>query len=279
MTQIVAVHSYRGGTGKSNLVANLAVLLAARGMRVGVIDTDIQAPGAHVLFGIDTAEDAPCLGDYLSNGCQIEEAARDLTGLACASPCPGALFVIPSHAPPSKIIDIVSRQYDVALLSSGFRRFAEVRGLDVLLLDTHPGMNNETVLALALADSVLIVTRPDHQEYRGAEVSVAVARTLNCPRVLVVVNMVSTGSASDALASRLPGAYAAEVAGVIPYHDDMADLASAGVLASHDPGHELVGHFGRVADRLLEAPVRPSALTECSPGERQVRGTRPPGAP
>jgi anion-transporting ArsA/GET3 family ATPase len=48
---VVSIHSFRGGTGKSNLAANLAVQLGRRGMRVGVIDTDIQSPGIHVLFG------------------------------------------------------------------------------------------------------------------------------------------------------------------------------------------------------------------------------------
>ena len=40
MATIISVHSFRGGTGKSNTTANLAVVYARRGMRVGVIDTD-----------------------------------------------------------------------------------------------------------------------------------------------------------------------------------------------------------------------------------------------
>ena len=39
MSAIVSVHSFRGGTGKSNTTANIATLLAAEGRRVGVIDT------------------------------------------------------------------------------------------------------------------------------------------------------------------------------------------------------------------------------------------------
>ncbi len=53
MAKIVAVHSFRGGTGKSNMTANLACLLARRGNRVGIVDTDIQSPGIHVLFNLD----------------------------------------------------------------------------------------------------------------------------------------------------------------------------------------------------------------------------------
>ena len=56
MPQIISVHSYRGGTGKSNITASLATLLATNGRRVGVVDTDIQSPGIHILFGLDEAE-------------------------------------------------------------------------------------------------------------------------------------------------------------------------------------------------------------------------------
>ena len=76
---IVSVHSYRGGTGKSNTVANLATLLAAEGKRVGVIDTDIQSPGIHILFGLEQREISHSLNDYLWGACQIKEAAYDVT--------------------------------------------------------------------------------------------------------------------------------------------------------------------------------------------------------
>ncbi|MFL5804583.1 MAG: ParA family protein, partial [Roseiflexaceae bacterium] len=45
MSQIISIHSFRGGTGKSNTTANVTALLAASGLRVGVIDTDLQSPG------------------------------------------------------------------------------------------------------------------------------------------------------------------------------------------------------------------------------------------
>ncbi len=50
---LIAVHSYRGGTGKSNITANLAVELARLGFKVGVVDTDLPSPGIHILFGVD----------------------------------------------------------------------------------------------------------------------------------------------------------------------------------------------------------------------------------
>ena len=50
MPKVIAVHSYRGGTGKSNFTANLAAEVALRGYRVGVVDTDMPSPGIHNLF-------------------------------------------------------------------------------------------------------------------------------------------------------------------------------------------------------------------------------------
>ena len=41
MAKIVSIHSFRGGTGKSNITANVAAQIAMQGHRVGVIDTDM----------------------------------------------------------------------------------------------------------------------------------------------------------------------------------------------------------------------------------------------
>ena len=79
MASIVSVHSFRGGTGKSNLTANLAALLAVAGKRVAVIDTDIQSPGIHVLFGLSGDEITASLNDFVWHGLPIEEAAIDVT--------------------------------------------------------------------------------------------------------------------------------------------------------------------------------------------------------
>ena len=79
MAKIVSIHSYRGGTGKSNLTANLAVCLASSGKRVAVVDTDIQSPGIHMLFGLEDTSHLRTLNDYLWERCPVHEAATDVT--------------------------------------------------------------------------------------------------------------------------------------------------------------------------------------------------------
>lgn len=51
MPKVISIHSYRGGTGKSNFSANLATSVALKGYRVAVVDTDIQSPGIHNILG------------------------------------------------------------------------------------------------------------------------------------------------------------------------------------------------------------------------------------
>src|SRR5581483_11063744 len=99
MPKIVSTHSFRGGTGKSNLTANVATNLACRGGRVGVVDTDVQSPGIHVPFGVEQDGLRYTLNHYLWGECSIEEAAIDVTptlreqGASVVEPA--ALFLIP----------------------------------------------------------------------------------------------------------------------------------------------------------------------------------------
>lgn len=94
MGRIVSIHSYRGGTGNSNISANLAYLAARAGRRVAVLDSDLQAPGFHLLFGFDTNRIPYTLSDFFFNRCGLEEAADNLKGLAELENIDGTIFLI-----------------------------------------------------------------------------------------------------------------------------------------------------------------------------------------
>ena len=49
--EVITFYSYKGGTGRSMTLANIAGLLAQEGKRVLVVDWDLEAPGLHRYFG------------------------------------------------------------------------------------------------------------------------------------------------------------------------------------------------------------------------------------
>ncbi|WP_100259735.1 Mrp/NBP35 family ATP-binding protein [Qipengyuania seohaensis] len=53
---LIAVGSGKGGVGKSTLTANLAIALARRGKKVGLVDADIYGPSQQVILGTADAK-------------------------------------------------------------------------------------------------------------------------------------------------------------------------------------------------------------------------------
>jgi septum site-determining protein MinD len=246
---IVSVHSYRGGTGKSNTTANLAALLAVEGRRVGVVDTDIQSPGIHILFGLDDKKIRRSLNDYLWGTCRIEEAAYDVTA-RLGRKVAGTVFVIPSSMKASDIARVLREGYDVGLLRDGFHEAIDALKLDVLIIDTHPGLNEETLLSIAVSDTLILVLRPDQQDYQGTSVTVEVARKLDVPRLLLVVNKVPAVFDAADVRTRVQDTYNAEVAAVLPHSDEMMVLASNGIFVIHHPDHPVTAALEHVAKAL-----------------------------
>jgi len=253
MSKIVSVHSFRGGTGKSNTTANLAALLAADGSRVCVVDTDIASPGIHVLFGMEEDDMVHTLNDYLWGKCGIEEAAHDVTkniGVAIK----GEIFLIPSSIKAGEIARILREGYDVGLLNDGFRDVVEKMNLDYLLIDTHPGLNEETLLSIAISDALIIIMRPDSQDYQGTIVTVDVAKKLDVPKMLIVVNKVPeqflAHGADKKLWADIEDKYDATVGAIFPHSDEMMTLASSGIFSVKYPDNPMAQAMRNLADQI-----------------------------
>jgi MinD-like ATPase involved in chromosome partitioning or flagellar assembly len=246
---IISVHSFRGGTGKSNTTANLAAILAQSGKRVGVIDTDIQSPGIHVLFGLAGDEITASLNDFLWHGRDIKDAAQNVTPAGLDHPG-GRVYLIPSSIKPGEITRVLREGYDAQRLTQGLRRLVDELELDVLLIDTHPGLNEETLLSLVISHTLLIVMRPDHQDYEGTGITIKVARGLQVPHMLLIVNKTPPSLDPEAVKATAEQAYGCEVAAVLPHSDEMMILASEGIFVVNYPDHPLTSLYRSIATRL-----------------------------
>jgi MinD-like ATPase involved in chromosome partitioning or flagellar assembly len=261
MGKIVSIHSFRGGTGKSNTTANLSAQAALAGKRVGVVDTDIQSPGIHVLFGLDENSMGRTLNDFLHGECEIKDVAypvgehaldnEEATGrkkLAGKN-----LFLIPSSIRGREISRVLREGYDVNRLNEGLQNLITDMKLDYLFIDTHPGLNEETLLSIAISDILLIILRPDNQDFQGTAVTVDIARSLDVTNLLLMVNKAVPNKYDyDDLKQQIENAYKAPLTGILPLSFDMADNASKDLFSLQFPDHDWSKELRKVAAAILE---------------------------
>ena len=119
------------------------------------------------------------LNDYLWGKCDIKATAHDVTPNLDTA-LKGQVFLIPSSIKAGEITRVLREGYDVALLNDGFHQLLKVLNLDVLMSDTHPGLNEETLLSIVISDRLAVVLRPDQQDYQGTGVTVELAARA-CP--------------------------------------------------------------------------------------------------
>lgn len=257
MGKIVSIHSFRGGTGKSNSTANLAAQAAMAGKRVGVVDTDIQSPGIHVLFGLDDEKMGHTLNEFLRGECSIEDVAFSIgenTGdeegrkkLAGKD-----IWLIPSSIKTKEITKILKEGYDVMLLNEGLQELIKNLKLDYLFIDTHPGLNEETLLSVSVSDILIILLRPDQQDFQGTSVTVELARLLDVPKLYLLVNKALSRYDPKQIKEEIASVFGCNVAGVMPLSEDLVELGSSDLISLLKPDHPWSKEIAKVAKTIME---------------------------
>ena len=181
----VAVASGKGGVGKSVLTANLAVILAAAGWRVGVLDADLNSPSMARLLGVR--------GQRLRLSSEGLHPANGPLGIKALSM---DLFLPEGPAP---LIWEATTQQDSfvwrdSMEATALREFIAdtVWGdLDILLFDLPPGAPTLPVLAGLLGDldGALVVTIPSELSQMAVARSVELARAHGVRLLGAVENM------------------------------------------------------------------------------------------
>jgi len=252
MGKIVAVHSFRGGTGKSNIVANTAACIACKGKKVGIVDTDIQSPGIHVLFGFEPENIEKSLNDYLWGECSVEDAIYDVTK-NLAVDAGGKMYLIPSSMKMGEITRIIKEGYDISLLNDGFTEAINALALDYLFIDTHPGLGEETLLSLAISDISLIILRPDNQDYQGTSVTLEVCRQLEVPNLFLVINKVLPTYDFENVKQDVENVYKCEVASVLPLSEDLVEIGSSEIFYLNHREHSFSVAIDELANKILSS--------------------------
>jgi ATP-binding protein involved in chromosome partitioning len=174
LTKVFAIASGKGGVGKSSVTVNLALSMAAKGMKVGVVDADIYGHSVPAMLGVADARPT-----------QVDD-------LIMPVPTPSGVSVISIGMLKPRRDQVVAWRgpmLDRALV----QMLSDVYwgDLDVLLLDLPPGTGD---IAISLGQhlpgaEVLVVTTPQEAAAEVAERAGTMASMMHQRVVGVVENM------------------------------------------------------------------------------------------
>lgn len=242
---IIAVASGKGGVGKSTTAANLALALAARGLRVGVLDADVYGPSMPLLFGVRTKPK--------SDGKTIEPV--EAYGLKIMS----IGFLIEADTA------MVWRGPMVMSAITQMLRDVEWGNLDVLVVDMPPGTGDAqlTMAQQVRLAGAVIVSTPQDIALADARRGVAMFRKVDVPILGVIENMSyfccpNCGHRTDLFghggAEAEAGRLGVRFLGEIPLHARIREMSDAGTpVVAAEPGGEHAAAYAAIADKVWTA--------------------------
>jgi septum site-determining protein MinD len=247
---LVAVHSWTGGVGRTQLCANVGALLARRGLRVALLDAAMPNPSLHVPYRLDLHPGQPSLARHLLGECELDDLLHPVPAER-VGPHGGALFVIPAHTPSSAEIErTLAQDYDLGLFSGVLGWLSGHDGLDVVLVDTQSGLNGLALVTLLGAQlRILIGTGDRVEEYWAGLLD---RLRINADRIPAVL---CTAPPDGFLASDI---YRKDADVSLPYSPAVERLRGAELLVAahpHDPLADAYGHLAGIVVRHLAIPA------------------------
>ena len=200
--RIIVVYSPGGGNGKSEIAANLAFCLAAKGKRTWLLDSNLFAPTQDVIFGLQ--DPGPTFAEYIATN----QTDRDIPLYDLSSALPVWYSDLPLLLTPSRRDDPDVRFHLQERINDGkniFDRIPEVlfqtmqhNGIDTLIIDTYPGFDQINEVWLGLTEFLLIVSRMNDIDKENLKVMLKDGNVADVRRRLVVFNNVQLDSKRNA---------------------------------------------------------------------------------
>ena len=182
LPRTVTFYSFKGGVGRTTALANVASILAMRGLKVVAVDLDLEAPGLSTAFNLDPQPKYGIVDyfyerSYLPNGIDPEISIGEIFGEARVPNATGRLFVVPAGYLNldyiSKVDDLHATTVidgDQSLWSIFKHEINEQLKPDILLIDSRTGINQWGALSLIeAADEAIIFLFPNEQNKQGIE--------------------------------------------------------------------------------------------------------------
>lgn len=222
----LSFHSYKGGTGKTNLVGNAATYLANKGYKVCMIDIDLAGPGLQSLFNLKPNK---TLTDYFTKKCSEKDMLYYIGNKE--------LYLIPSSATEEDMISFFTSPAKAKEKILQFIAYLEDEcHFDHILFDCSAGILKSSLLIMNVADFAIIVSTLDKQDINGTYVISGIARKLNCkPHVLF--NRIPENKIKEmtSIIRDFGETLGFDVLELMAYNEDMANTWSRKILMDSNP--------------------------------------------
>ncbi|KAL4943931.1 hypothetical protein BDV06DRAFT_234169 [Aspergillus oleicola] len=276
--KVIAVSSAKGGVGKSTIAVNLALAFARRGIKTGILDTDIFGPSIPTLLNLEgepRLDEKNCLLPLTNYGLK----SMSMGYLLPPPPEPSPSETPQSHnhnRPPMDPTPISWRGLMVTKAMHQLLHSVSWGPLDVLFLDLPPGTGDVqlTINQEIILDGAVIVTTPQDIALRDAVRGIGMFQRMDVPVLGMVRNMAffacpACGETTRIFSAGLDKHHHGHDHG----HGSQASEADWGVLAECKRlGVEFLGDIPLDA-RVCEDADRgmPTVVAEESDGSRSVR--------
>jgi septum site-determining protein MinD len=257
--KVMAIHSSRGGTGKTVIATNLAAIYALKGLNVALLDLDFRAPSLVDVFSKGIKEPVGhWLNDFLDGRCKAEQALIDVSEayglkgkllLGLANP---AVEAIRSIMEKSRTWEVTAVKRLFSLQSTLF----EDMDIDYCILDTSPGVQYASVNAVVSSDLSVVVATPDSLELKGLENMLAELYDAFSKRTVVLVNKVFPetrvllSDKQENLIDRMEKLLKHPIIGIIPCYCDVLQAKRTSLLAVDKPYHPFLRKLEEIAEKL-----------------------------
>jgi MinD-like ATPase involved in chromosome partitioning or flagellar assembly len=255
MGKIIAVHSYKGGTGKTSLAVNLAASYSRRGKKACLMDLDFRAPSLHVLFKDKKSE--YWLNDYLNGICEIDKVLIDATN--DHGNC-GKLLVALANPSTEAIRDMTAKDRKWEMKALG--RLLSLRSsllnegsLDYVIFDTSPGLQYSSINAIVTADVALVVTSLDASDINGSKRMTSELYDLFEKKTGILVNKVIADYLSSEKEQKkfdkyIKNIYSLPVLSTIPCYCEVLRAAGDFIFSEKRPDHPFTETLDKLATKI-----------------------------
>ena len=184
----LAVSGGKGGVGKTNVSANLAIALSELGKRTLLLDADLGLANVDVLLGLSPRH---TLADLVAGRCSLDEVV--LEG-------PSGVLIVPAASGRRHMAEL--RPAEHAGLVNVFNDLQ--RELDMLVVDTAAGITDSVLTFCQAAQDTLVVVCDEPASITDAYALIKVlARERGVGQVQVVANMVRSPQEGRGLYDKL----------------------------------------------------------------------------